>query len=168
MRIDWRNLSTEEKIEFVKGGIAKNMTSGMIANEIVGATRNAVIGVCHRFGLQLPGKSAMRSAQTKEPEARNPQRPRAARSKPAYRPPAPPPAKQAEPPADAVPDEVKPVPRHRRVSMLQLTEHTCKWPLNQSYITVPVDEMMFCGNPKEMTAAYCVRCAQKCVEKRRG
>lgn len=58
MRLNWQELSKEEKIAVVRVGAAKKMSASEIAAELDNCTRNAVIGLASRNGIKLNGTNA--------------------------------------------------------------------------------------------------------------
>jgi GcrA cell cycle regulator len=116
---------TDKKIDTLKRLWGKGMTASQIAGELGdGITRNAVIGKAHR--LKLPSRP---SPVKPEPEA-----------KPAAHPT---PAPKVEAPA--------PSGEGKGLSLLELTETTCKWPIGH-----PGDEdFYFCGKPSRPGVPYC-------------
>lgn len=149
MLTDWGNMTADEKLKIVTDCIAKNMSAGMIAESIGGASRNAIIGYAHRRNLRLPGKSTGVPRRPKESVAET----------------------KCEKQTDKKDDRPIVIPPPFRVStygpvsMLMLTERTCKWPLNASYIHVPTDKMMFCGEPKDIDQPYCSICRLKSIDR---
>jgi hypothetical protein len=174
MRVIWGSLSSEEKVQAVKDGIANGMTSTQIASTIAGATRNAVIGIAHRNQLALPGGHRPKAQDAQG----GPKRTKAANAN-ERQPKAPEPI--AEPvEADAAkvePDEVdppvaegnvikeiqNPEPRRPGISILALERTSCRWPLLFSYRKIAPEEMMFCGK-KAVDGPYCRECAKDAYE----
>lgn len=190
MIMNWNDLTREEKIDLLKKQIAKRKSASEIASMFRGATRNAVIGLCHRAKLRLPGKqkdatregqqranSHARRAAVKEVNAF-----RAASAEVSKKPtvveriPEPTPIKVAPVPTIEPPEPVseveaaEPTPSEDEVtqpgpvSMMDLTNKHCRWPLNAGYRGVPVDKMMFCGEPPMTGSRYCAVCHGKGVE----
>lgn len=161
MRETWKTMTADERLAFVKAGILDRLTASQIASQIEGATRNAVIGLCHRKNLKLPGNIAGRPQGVAERSPRKPRahvRPRTEATASA------PPRKMDEPDESARPFVSKGgamSPTMDSVSMLQLTNSTCRWPLMASYLGLPVDEMKFCGKPSLTVGPYCPECAAR-------
>ena len=112
-------------------------TAGYIAN-VLGVTRNAVMGKVHRQGLSSGAKPTSRKQRPYKPRVaseRQPKRKRPTVAKVRL------PAVQKEP------------PKAERLDLMALTELTCKWPIGD-----PQDEdFCFCGVRIEPTGAqpYC-------------
>ena len=158
---------TDERVEKLKELWAEGMSASQIAKVMGGVTRNAVIGKVHRLGLSNRGGPAAEDAgRPAEPMAAAPVMPAPASAEPE---PAPAPAQVEETlPAPAARRTVPairdatqprapgaPTPEEeaaratlaeiekfaKRVSLLELTERTCKWPIGD-----PNDEdFAFCG-----------------------
>jgi GcrA cell cycle regulator len=146
---------TEERVELLK----KLWTEGLSASQIAGrlshgVTRNAVIGKVHRLGLSgraTPQRAARpRTRRTREPT--HPGRlllPTAGATalKPAHRAePAPRPEPEPEP------IRLIDIPKGERVSILMLSERTCRWPMGDP----GTEDFFFCGHtPKASGGPYC-------------
>lgn len=171
---------TEERVELLKTMWTEGKSASQIAKALGGVTRNAVIGKVHRLGLSNRNNGAAekdepRSAAAAEPpESAEPaaaQAPApAAEPAPAGRdaaPPRPAPAAAAAPaaaqnaaPPAAPASEISPEAlanlaevekRARRLTLMQLTERTCKWPIGDP----ATDDFWFCGLPSEPGKPYC-------------
>lgn len=162
---------TDDRVEKLKELWSDGMSASQIAKILGGVTRNAVIGKVHRLGLSNRGPTAPAAAseEAKSADAAKPVKP--AVGKPAAIKPAPAEeAAVAEPaPAPVVVRRTPPVIRDatqprapgaptpeeeaaratlaeiekiaRRITLLELTERTCKWPIGD-----PNDEdFAFCG-----------------------
>ncbi|MCY0149761.1 GcrA family cell cycle regulator [Hoeflea sp. G2-23] len=153
---------TDERVERLKKLWADGLSASQIAAQLGGVSRNAVIGKVHR--LNLPGRAksgGQASVRTKRTTAA----PRA----PAY---AGRTAAQAtrtvsrssggaalQQQVDAVaveeidtrPTEDVVVPISRRLTLVELSERTCKWPIGD-----PLQEgFHFCGNDSGEASPYC-------------
>lgn len=186
MKIDWSTMPHDDKRAFVSANLKSSATQ--IAAMVNGATRNAIIGFCHRNKLQLAGgqkashaakmtKRAKAAQYAREVERQEKMAAEAKVEKPKRV------RKKKEAAVDVAPEQkivtpeiVAPEPEvavddvnvemqtfeehrasitHVPVSILNLTEKTCRWPLNHTYINVPVDEMMFCGRASERDHSLC-------------
>ena len=125
---------TEDRVEKLRELWDKGLSASQIAKELAeGVTRNAVIGKAHRMGL------ASRPSPVKSDPAK-----RAAASAKKKAAPKKEPAKAA-------------APINGKISILDLTESMCKWPIGH-----PGEENFhFCGKPSQPTFPYC---ASHCVE----
>lgn len=118
---------TDDRIETLKSLWAEGLSASQIAARLGGVTRNAVIGKAHRLGL----KSRPSPVKAEAPK----------------------PAKRAAP----KPPQPKVETDERRVTLLDLTERMCKWPIGH-----PGDpDFHFCGKPSEAGLPYC---APHCLE----
>jgi len=142
---------TDERVELLRQHWIEGKSASQIANLLGhGLTRNAIIGKVHRLGL---------AGRAKAPGTAAP-RPRAA---PAPRPPAARPAPQtrihgatalamaplqAEEEAEALESVV--LPMSLRVTIVELREAMCKWPLGDP--TTP--DFRYCGSPSA-DGPYC-------------
>lgn len=123
---------TEDRVEKLRELWDKGLSASQIAKELAeGVTRNAVIGKAHRMGL----------ASRPSPVKSDPAKRAAASTK-----------KKVEPKAPA-----KVVAASGKVSILDLTESMCKWPIGH-----PGEAgFHFCGKPSQPKFPYC---ANHCFE----
>ena len=160
---------TDERVERLKRLWAEGLSASQIAAQLGGVSRNAVIGKVHR--LCLPGRakaggtvattrpSVKRPAAAAAPRAPNyPSRPTTAR----------PIASTTG--ATALKDEMEVdtaeivayaprnnnnnnavVPISRRLTLTELTERTCKWPVGDPL----KDDFHFCGCEAAEASPYC-------------
>ena len=123
---------TDDRVETLKRMWSEGQSASAIAKELGGVTRNAVIGKVHRLGL---------SNRTEEPEAAAPA--------PA---PAPEPVAREKPAAPrAVPQPAAAPLRPKKLTLMELTERTCKWPIGDP----ATDKFWFCGLPSVAGKPYC-------------
>ena len=172
---------TDERVETLKRMWAEGQSASQIAKELGGVTRNAVIGKVHRLGLsnRVAGGKDEDEAETPvmaaKPEPKADPAPRAEpapRSAPQAAPPAAPsnvtplpirkaivPAGQPLPPQPSA-NEISPEAlasvrevekRARRLTLMELTERTCKWPIGDP----ATDDFWFCGLPSVPGKPYC-------------
>ncbi|MEM6421359.1 MAG: GcrA family cell cycle regulator [Pseudomonadota bacterium] len=161
---------TDERVEKLKELWAEGMSASKIAKELGGVTRNAVIGKVHRLGLsnragsggapaaaEEPAASPAAAApppEPREPEPAPPSAPIIARPQPVVRD-----ALQPRPPGQPTPEEesaratlAEIEKMARKLSLLELTERTCKWPIGDPND----DDFHFCGLPAVAGKPYCV------------
>lgn len=151
---------TDERVERLKQLWAEGLSASRIAAEIGGVSRNAVIGKVHRLGL---------AGRAKAGEADGAARPRKAGADGAAAPvseetimvpdraeskAAPDGGISAVPPALAREEVV--VPFSERVTIMELRESMCRWPLGDP--TSP--EFRFCGGRAITGLPYCPHHAQ--------
>lgn len=136
---------TDERVELLKKLWADGLSASQIAAELGGITRNAVIGKVHRLGLSGRAKSPSSAAP-------RPRKPRASGhmlrvSRPAIR----------GNTALAYDYDIEPepelfeIPVDQRKSLLQLNEHTCRWPVGDP----GSEEFFFCGGETANELPYC-------------
>ncbi len=164
---------TDERVETLKTMWSDGKSASQIAKELGGVTRNAVIGKVHRLGLsnrvggEHPEDLAQPDALAEEdvaepaPEAAAPHpaaplgRPVAkepvppARIKPTG--PMPPQPSSSEISAEALANLAEVAKKAKRLSLMQLTERTCKWPVGDP----ATDDFWFCGLPTVNGKPYC-------------
>jgi GcrA cell cycle regulator len=168
---------TDERVEQLKKMWSEGQSASQIAKELGGVTRNAVIGKVHRLGLSnrsgaAPAKApeAPRPATAKADPAPAPKPaatkadPRPDDPRPAAQPPVParkpvitagqplppqPSANEISPEALASVREVE--KKARRITLMELTERTCKWPIGDP----ATDDFWFCGLPVQPGKPYC-------------
>jgi GcrA cell cycle regulator len=127
---------TDDRVEKLRELWDKGLSASQIAKELAeGVTRNAVIGKAHRMGL------ASRPSPVKSDPAK---RAAAAAAK-----------KKAAAPKKSPATKV--APTTGKVSILDLTESMCKWPIGHPGEA----NFHFCGKPSQPTFPYC---ANHCVE----
>jgi GcrA cell cycle regulator len=164
---------TDERVEALRAMWSEGKSASQIAKELGGVTRNAVIGKVHRLGLSNRIGGLDREDENggfdpagegpepeRPPEAPAPQpavaRPAGkeavvpARPKPAGQPMPPQPA-QSEISAEALANLAEVAKKARRLSLMQLTERTCKWPVGDP----ATDDFWFCGLPTVPGKPYC-------------
>jgi GcrA cell cycle regulator len=167
---------TEERVELLKKLWTEGHSASQIAARLgMGVTRNAVIGKVHRLNLSgrvtQPRASEPRNQRkTREPShpgrpAHAPSMPRTGNAvlKPFVRPEA------LQRPA-ALP-EPKPLrlvdlPKDGRVTILHLSDKTCKWPIGDP----GTEEFCFCGHAPRDKSPYCeyhARAAYQPIQDRR-
>ena len=166
---------TDERVELLKKMWSEGQSASQIAKELGGVTRNAVIGKVHRLGLSNRNGGGG-GATTSKPAKEKPARPAAKgkapakaeaapaatpEKKPAQQPQRRPiiPAGQPLPPQPSA-NEISPEAlasvrevekKARKISLMELTERTCKWPIGDP----ATDEFWFCGLPAQPGKPYC-------------
>ncbi|MBX2856057.1 MAG: GcrA cell cycle regulator [Rhodobacteraceae bacterium] len=150
---------TDERVEKLKELWADGLTASQIAKALGGVSRNAVIGKVHRLGL------SNRSAVAKPAAAETSETPAPKKTaEPVVEEP-----KLVEPkqkPVEVVPavvqdDVEQPNPiaalaaeverSARKLSLLELNERTCKWPIGDP----STDDFYFCGLACAAEKPYC-------------
>ncbi|MDQ0392573.1 GcrA family cell cycle regulator [Labrys monachus] len=150
---------TDERVELLKKLWSEGLSASAIATELGGVTRNAVIGKVHRLGLSGRAKTPAPAPQRRAKPTRTPSHP--------LRPQAPTPVirgntalapqltplaaveEQAEPKLRPVEDVV--VPMSERVTIMELREHMCRWPLGDP----GREDFRFCGSRVGVQGPYC-------------
>ncbi|AZV79175.1 GcrA cell cycle regulator [Parasedimentitalea marina] len=172
---------TDERVELLKKMWGEGQSASQIAKELGGVTRNAVIGKVHRLGLSNRNSTgAAKAAEPKEKPAVAakpkvppkvqpkteparpipPAQPKSADSKPnlparkqiipAGQPlPPQPSANEISPEALAKVNEVE--KKAKRLSLMDLTERTCKWPVGDP----ATEDFWFCGLSVQQGKPYC-------------
>lgn len=172
---------TDERVELLKKMWGEGQSASQIAKELGGVTRNAVIGKVHRLGLSnRTTTSTKAAAEPKEkpapkpkvhpkteparpvtPQATTPaavpatteakpQMPARKQIIPAGQPlPPQPSANEISPEALAKVNEVE--KKAKRLSLMELTERTCKWPVGDP----ATEDFWFCGLPVKQGKPYC-------------
>lgn len=160
---------TDERVETLKKMWNEGQSASQIAKELGGVTRNAVIGKVHRLGLSnrvnevaedaVPAPEAppaeAEPAQTADaPDAAAEPVPAPVPIRrqiiPAGQPlPPQPSANEISPEALATVREVEKT--SKRISLMELTERTCKWPVGDP----ATEEFWFCGLAVQAGKPYC-------------
>lgn len=141
---------TDERIETLRRLWNDGLSASQIAAQLGGVTRNAVIGKIHRLGLsgRVKAPKAARSPQRRASPARGPavQRVMAVGSAAVKVV-----EQEAPAPLAVLPAEGEVVPLHARLTLLELTPNSCRWPVGD-----PADDTFgFCGAPTCGTDTYC-------------
>lgn len=170
---------TDDRVEILKKLWVEGQSASQIAKELGGVTRNAVIGKVHRLGLSnratsssssksdTKSKTAVKSmsdtkrvsnktSASKVTSANSPSEPRSNVTSlrrqiiPAGQPlPPQPSANEISPEALARVNEIE--KKAKKISLLELTERTCKWPVGDP----ATEEFWFCGLPSQAGKPYC-------------
>ncbi len=159
---------TEERVVLLKKLLGEGMSASQIAKELGGVTRNAVIGKIHRMGLSNrpdgtddPSEASDESTEGSDsPEpandgtAENSANGTAVSVRKTIVPadqPLPPQPSANEVSAEALANVREVEQKARKISLLELTERTCKWPIGDP----ATDEFWFCGLPAKPGKPYC-------------
>ena len=160
---------TDERVELLKKLWGEGQSASQIAKELGGVTRNAVIGKVHRLGLSNRTTAAAKSESQIKPNtkpeltARRKTEPVAKETDPkssliqarrqiipAGQPlPPQPSANEISPEALAKVSEIE--KKAKKISLLELTERTCKWPVGDP----ATPDFWFCGLPTQSGKPYC-------------
>jgi len=146
---------TGERIALLKTLWAEGLSGSQIAEKLGGVTRSAVIGKAHRIGLSKSGKLKGEATAQRVRRRKRRSAPRAAKPKTiaaiAKDTPAGPPVNDASidlPQGDPSPGDPDPV---KRLSVLELDETTCKWPIGDPGLP----GFHFCGRRSGEGVPYC-------------
>lgn len=154
---------TDERVELLKKMWAEGLSASQIAAKLAGGvTRNAVIGKVHRMGLSgrvtRTRVSTPRTRKTREPS--HPGRPASAGApdmgsaplrsigNTALKPVATP---KPEPILEPLPIRVADIPVGERVTILMLSDKTCRWPIGDP----SHEDFCFCGKTPKEGMPYC-------------
>ncbi len=168
---------TDERIETLRNLWEKGLTASQIAEKLGNVSRNAVIGKAHRLGLKArpspvkgdsdgtPRETAKKAAAPAAPRPKaEPVAKEAAaaapepRAVPEAKAPAPAAPKQQMPVRAAMPvAPVKPRAPGEKVTLLDLSDKICKWPIGHP----GEPDFQFCGRPVNPGFPYCTaHCAE--------
>lgn len=165
---------TDDRVATLTKMWGEGNSASQIAKELGGVTRNAVIGKVHRLGLS--NRATTSKAAPKKPAAKPkiatpkvssttvksvPIKPvteiPAARDIPRKRPiitagkPLPPQPSASEVSAEALAKVVEIEGKAKKLTLMQLTERTCKWPIGDP----ATDDFWFCGHAVQAGKPYC-------------
>jgi GcrA cell cycle regulator len=123
---------TEDRVDKLKALWKKGLSASQIAEELgENITRNAVIGKAHRLGLSSRPSPVKKPAQAKRKSVA--------------------PKKATPAAAAAAPVAPERMDKSGKISILDLTDRVCKWPLGH-----PGDEdFQFCGSKSVPGQPYC-------------
>ncbi len=166
---DWKKITKEERLKIVRSLAGIGDTAAKIAAQFKGASRNAVIGFCHRESIQLPGKSL--SAASSKRKKTTPRPVKKASAKPMANVISLKDAKRKKPSAESkvqteeaviipLPIKVKKGP----ISILEIETGQCRAPLFQECRGLSPSEIMFCGEVTNGTSSYCSHHLEKFSE----
>ncbi len=167
---------TDERVELLTKMWNEGQSASAIAKELGGVTRNAVIGKVHRLGLsnrtggvpveaEAEANAAPESVAAERPVVEEASAvPEEAEPEPQERP-APSLARQIVPAGQPLPpqpsaNEISPEAlesvrevekKSKRLSLMELTERTCKWPIGDP----ATENFWFCGLPSQAGKPYC-------------
>ncbi|MEM9973695.1 MAG: GcrA family cell cycle regulator [Pseudomonadota bacterium] len=156
---------TDERVELLKKMWGEGQSASQIAKELGGVTRNAVIGKVHRLGLSNRSGAAPAKPAKEKPAAKVDAPAEKSEEVRAERPAPSPARKQIIPAGQPLPpqpsaNEISPEAlasvrevekKSRKISLMELTERTCKWPVGDP----PTDDFWFCGLPVQQGKPYC-------------
>lgn len=149
---------TEDRVELLKKLWNDGLSASQIAGELGGVTRNAVIGKVHRLGLSGRAKAPSSGGASARP--RKPAAPRASsgfnaashtRGNTALVPQS---RVQPEARAEPKPELMDPdvvVPFSERVTIMELKENMCRWPMGDPANT----DFRYCGLKTDTGVPYC-------------
>lgn len=161
---------SEDRVEQLKKLWIEGLSASQIAAEMGGVTRNAVIGKVHRLGLS--GRAKSTASSVSRPSARKPITPsRTSNRETPSRNPASPlgsaaggatqgnaalkmdaqPQNEAQEAPEAAPLENVVVPMSERVTIMELRDSMCRWPMGDP--TTP--EFRYCGAKSDSGSPYC-------------
>ncbi len=161
---------TDERVELLKKLWSEGLSASQIAGQLGGVTRNAVIGKVHRLSLSArakPAASSPRPRKATRPVASAPHRPAArplVEGNTALKPTHATAVPRRLP--DPMPIEDVVVPISLDLSLLELSDAVCKWPIGDP----SADGFHFCGHRSWNTLPYCEyhsRLAYQPVDRRR-
>lgn len=170
---------TEARIERLKSMVAEGGSAAVIAEALGGVSRNAIIGKCHRLGLDLSlpsggaGKRLSREGRGLTSRAKPkalarapvPRRAPAVKPAPAPRIVPPPPPARAEPEVDATPSRWPKPAGPEAVTIDDLREPHCRMPLWGN--GREERSGFFCGKPVRAEGeSWCAACAKLVFERR--
>ncbi|MGR3662580.1 MAG: GcrA family cell cycle regulator [Paracoccaceae bacterium] len=160
---------TDDRVETLTKMWGEGQSASQIAKELGGVTRNAVIGKVHRLGLsnRATGGTSTKTAAKDKPAKAAPKSKAAKTEAVAEVPPKPMvhvrrqiiPAGQPLPPQPSA-NEISPEAlasvrevekTSKRISLMELTERTCKWPVGDP----ATDDFWFCGLEVKTGKPYC-------------
>lgn len=161
---------TDDRVEILKTMWMEGKSASQIAKELGGVTRNAVIGKVHRLGLSnraTPAKAKPKSTTKSKASTKTkaPAKPKMAEPslnshaitlpprKPIMAPgqPLPPQPSTNEISEEALARVATVEKEARKLSLMELTERTCKWPIGDP----ATENFWFCGLPVEPGKPYC-------------
>lgn len=138
---------TEDRVEMLKKLWTEGLSASQIARQMGGVTRNAVIGKVHRLGLSGRATPARVTTAKINSTATTgaPSQPSIAATNLSYK-------EDDTLQHNETPSEPEPIlSKEERTSVLNLTEHTCKWPVGDP----GTKNFHFCGARSKASSPYC-------------
>jgi GcrA cell cycle regulator len=137
---------TDERVELLKKLWQDGLSASQIAAELGGVTRNAVIGKVHRLGLSGRGQPTSSIKRQRRTHSTGMRRVRQMITV----------GNLALKPDELTHADIRPrrnvvVPIARKLSIFQLTEKTCKWPIGDP----GQEDFHFCGYDSLENLPYC-------------
>ncbi len=149
----------DERVETLKKLWSEGLSASQIAGRIGGVTRNAVIGKVHRLGLSGRAPTSRTATARPRPRISAPRRPAkprfAAIGNVALRTSF---SLEAEPYVSTY-EEID-IPMAERKSLLDLTETSCRWPINDPQHA----DFHFCNRSKVTGLPYCEHHARRAFQ----
>ncbi len=162
---------TDDRVEILKTMWMEGKSASQIAKELGGVTRNAVIGKVHRLGLSNRATTTKSKATPKvkaAPKTKAPSKPKTVDTSsptvpsqavtiPPRKPiitagqPLPPQPSNSEISAEALQKVATVEIDAKKLSLMELTERTCKWPIGDP----ATEDFWFCGLTSETGKPYC-------------
>ena len=161
---------TDDRVEILKKMWGEGKSASQIAKELGGVTRNAVIGKVHRLGLSNRATTAKATTKkepskikstpttapvisTTESKISTPKATNIPPRKPIIKAgqPLPPQPSANEISAEALEKVAKIEKKAKKLSLMELTERTCKWPVGDP----ATEDFWFCGSNVETGKPYC-------------
>jgi GcrA cell cycle regulator len=158
---------TDERVEMLKKLWLEGLSASQIAAQLGGVTRNAVIGKVHRLGMSGRVKANTSSSRSAPRKKTSSARSAATGSSSGGMSSTGAPRRMSSGPVlgnvalktDEAPEqkmnhqaaEDVVIPMSREITLLQLSEATCKWPAGDP----TSDDFSFCGHPVRDGAPYC-------------
>lgn len=145
---------TDERVERLKALWESGLSASQIAAELGGITRNSVIGKVHRLGLSKRSSGKTVASTKRSSHTTTGPRPKIKRARVGFGSISP---FVARADAQVNDSEVDPeltdnvVPLHQRLSLFELTDVTCKWPIGDPQKA----GFHFCGGPALSADPYC-------------
>ena len=138
---------TDERVEILKKLWQDGLSASQIAAELGGVTRNAVIGKVHRLGLSGRGQPTSSIKRQRRTHSGGGRRTRTV----TYGNLALKQSVDALPEPELVPRRNVVVPIPKKLTIFQLTEQTCKWPVGDPGL----EDFHFCGHDSLDNRPYC-------------
>lgn len=148
---DWKTMDKAERLQTVRSLVKEGHPATVIAERFTGATRMSVIGLCSRKHLQLQGRPPKPPAPPRKPKAEKKAKPKV-EARISVREVAI--ARANGPRIEADPDGLLELGNDVTAligSILDLTEHTCKWPIGDPL----KPNFGFCGRHSLEGSPYC-------------
>lgn len=166
MALRWDKMTKEDKLDFARKNAG--LSASQLAEKIEGCSRNAMIGFLHRNKIKFGSALSLKTGSRRNP----PQGASGARKR--ILTPAPKPRESEDDLGEVInrifhepivelemPPESTQEPVIHKISIIDLNDSRCRFPVMESYRGLSPDQMFFCGISAAPHSVYCYEHAKR-------